>query len=569
MDGPKKTFFSFSLLAVAVVTTAGCGFNQQSKFQMSFLPPAPHGTDAEASDIPPAPVVTPNAYLQDLPAFLLTPPATPLKRGAADSCIRAAQQHFEAGKKFYQAKDIPNARAEFDAAVDTMLQAPVGIPADRAECEQKLDEMVEAIHRYDLSGMGAAIGVTDSRFEKAPLEDILQMTFPVDPKLKDRVRDQMAATVSQLPLSVNDAVLGYINYFANRGHETLLTGYQRSGLYRPMIQRILSEEGVPQELIHLAQAESGFIPHALSRKAAVGMWQFVAFRGQQYGLMETRYTDDRMDPEMATRAAARHLHDLYNEFGDWYLAIAAYNCGPGVVEKAVERTGYADFWELRNRGVLPAETTNYVPIILALTIMEKNGAEYGLSDSILDAPLEYDTIRVSGLTSLKLVSDITGMPVSQLAWLNPALIKGMVPDGYSLHVPKGTGSQVSAALQRFPVERRASWRYHRVGGDETLAEIGRRYGVSTSSIMAANNLAAAQVAEGDGLIIPAVDREDAPSRRPAVRTMARQGVRSQASRTTPGTHRVAAVARASRVPAAKTTAAAKSARKNAVMLASN
>ena len=112
--------------------------------------------------------------------------------------------------------------------------------------------------------------------------------------------------------------------------------------------------------------------------------------------MQTRYTDDRMDPEKATRAAARHLRDLYNEFGDWYLAIAAYNCGPGTVEKAVERTGYADFWELRGRGVMPAETTNYVPIILAMTIMEKNAAEYGIDGITPEPPLEYDTVEISG-----------------------------------------------------------------------------------------------------------------------------------------------------------------------------
>ena len=233
------------------------------------------------------------------------------------------------------------------------------------------------------------------------------MTFPVDPKLKDRVRAQVAATVSQLPLSVNDTVLGYINYFSNRGHKTIIAATQRSGRYRPMIQRVLDEEGVPQELIHLAQAESGFIPRAVSRKAAGGMWQFLVWRGREYGLDQTKYTDDRMDPEKATRAAAHHLHDLYNEFGDWYLAIAAYNCGPGVVEKAVERTGYADFWELRARGVLPAETTNYVPIILAMTIMEKNPAAYGLEDVQFDPPVEYDTIDVTAPTSLALVADIT------------------------------------------------------------------------------------------------------------------------------------------------------------------
>src|SRR5262249_41775985 len=149
------------------------------------------------------------------------------------------------------------------------------------------------------------------------------------------------------------------------------------------------------EIIHLAQAESGFIPRAVSRARATGMWQFMGWRGNQYGLLQTPYLDDRLDPEKATRAAARHLRDLYAEFGDWYLAIAAYNCGPGNVEKAVERTGYADFWMLRERGALPVETTNYVPIILAMTIMAKNSSEYGLEGLAYDAPLEYDTMDVT------------------------------------------------------------------------------------------------------------------------------------------------------------------------------
>src|SRR5579885_3046839 len=507
MEASKKTLLSF-LMVAAVLGCAGCGYTQQSRFQMSFLPSPPRAGAESAEDLPQPPVVEANTYLSQAPPILLAANTSLPRKTNADSLLFRAEQSFERGKRLYQANDIAGARREFDAAIDAILEASSENPSESMDYSRRLDQMKDAIHRFDLAGLGASAAVEEGKFEKAPNEAILVMTFPVDPKLKDRVREQLAATVSQLPLTVNDTVLGYINYFSHRGHSTIVAATQRSGRYRPMIQRILDEEGIPQELIHLAQAESGFIPRAMSRKAAGGMWQFLAERGRQYGLMQTRYTDDRMDPEMATRAAARHLHDLYTEFGDWYLAIAAYNCGPGAVEKAVERTGYADFWQLRSLGVLPAETTNYVPIILAMTIMEKNPSAYGLDMVQLDPPLEYDTIRVSGLTSLKLVSDITGMPVSQLAWLNPALIKGMVPDGYSLHVPKGTGSQVSAALQRFPVERRASWRYHRVGGDETLAEIGRRYGVSTSSIMAANNLAAAQVAEGDGLIIPAVDRED-------------------------------------------------------------
>jgi membrane-bound lytic murein transglycosylase D len=397
-----------------------------------------------------------------------------------------------------------------------------GLIIDRQQYERQLDEMVDSIHRYDLADLGAAAPVDQEKFEKAPLEDILQMTFPVDPKLKDKVREQVAATTSQLPLSVNDAVLSYINYFSNRGHKTLLFGLQRSGRFRPMIQRILDEEGIPQEIIHLAQAESGFMPRAVSRKAAGGMWQFLKFRGQEYGLQQTAYTDDRMDPEKATRAAARHLRDLYHEFGDWYLAIAAYNCGPVNVEKAVEHTGYADFWELRSRGALPAETTNYVPIILAMTIMEKNAAEYGIEGFQLDPPLEYDTVETTAPTSLTLVADILDLPFAELAALNPASLRGMVPAEFSVHVPKGSGHQLVAALQLIPANHLDAWRMHRVLASETLATIGKRYGVTSASIVSVNRLESAQAVEGDRLLIPSVQRVQAPMVKKTVTASARR-----------------------------------------------
>jgi membrane-bound lytic murein transglycosylase D len=243
---------------------------------------------------------------------------------------------------------------------------------------------------------------------------------------------------------------------------------------------------------------------------AGGMWQFLTWRGNEYGLKQTRYTDDRMDPEKATRSAARHLRDLYHEFGDWYLAIAAYNCGPGSVEKAVERTGYADFWELRARGVLPAETTNYVPIILAMTIMEKNAAEYGIEGFALEPPLEYDTVETTAPTSLTLVADILDMPLPDLASLNPASLRGVVPENYPLHVPKGTGNQLSTAMQSIPEGHLNGWRMHRVGAGETLATIGKRYGVPAANIVAVNHLASPLTVEGDRLLIPAAARAEAP-----------------------------------------------------------
>lgn len=311
----------------------------------------------------------------------------------------------------------------------------------------------------------------------------------------------------------------------------MIAGLRRAGRYRPLVQRILDEEGLPQELIHLAQAESGFLPRAMSRKAAGGMWQFVAWRGREYGLERSRYFDDRLDPEKATRAAARHLRDLYQKFGDWYLAIAAYDCGPGVIERAVERTGYADFFEMRNRRVLPLETTNYVPIILAMTIMDKNAAEYGLDAVVPDTPLEYDTIEITSPTNLALVSDLTNTPAPELQALNPALLRGLAPAGYSLHVPKGTGSYLMAALQMVPGERRASSRMHIVEIGETLATIGKRYRTAPGSIAAANNIRSVSPAVGDRLLIPAAYHDQ------AVRTAATKRSHKAAGKGTASHHR--------------------------------
>ena len=257
-----------------------------------------------------------------------------------------------------------------------------------------------------------------------------------------------------------------------------------------------------------------------------------------------------MDPEKATRSAARHLRDLYHEFGDWYLAIAAYNCGPGSVASAVERPGYADFWELRARGVLPAETTNYVPIILAMTIMEKNAAEYGIEGFQLEPPLEYDTVETTAPTSLTLVADILDMPVPELAALNPASLRGMIPDGYPLHVPKGSGNQLVAAMQSIPANHLDAWRMHRVGPGETLAAIGKRYNVAAANIASVNHLESQSAQEGDRLLIPAAARGEAPAVRKTTTTVA--------------THRKPAPHRKT-----TTTAAARPVRKSPVVVAHN
>lgn len=442
-----------------------------------------------------------------------------------DLLVAQAEQKFEAGKRAYQANDLAAARRDFDAAIDLMLQAS-GKPSDRQLYESKMDHMVDSIHRLDLARLGAAVNDQEPQFEKAPLDPILQMTFPVDPSIKGKVMDEVKSTASQLPLVVNDTVLGYVHYFSGRGHNTIVAGLQRAGRYRPMIERVLREEGVPLELIHLAQAESGFLPRAVSNRAATGMWQFVKYRGQEYGLNQSGFTDDRLDPEKATRAAARHLHDLYNRYGNWYLAIAAYNCGPGNIDRAIERTGYADYWELRARHAIPAETSNYVPIILAMTIMTKNAAEYDLQNITPEPPLEYDTLRVDSPTHLALVGDVTDTPVSELSAMNPALLRSVAPAGYELRVPKGSAPALTAALVSIPAERRLSWRMHRVQSGETLLAIAKRYNTAAMQIASVNNLDADMPNAGDRLMIPAAYHPD------VVKSTARRGSSSKASRRT-------------------------------------
>ena len=205
---------------------------------------------------------------------------------------------------------------------------------------------------------------------------------------------------------MTDQVAGYITYFSGRGRGIFERAFARSGRYHDMMVVDLKQEGVPQDLIYLAQAESGFHPLAVSRVGARGIWQFMASRARGYGLHHNMWVDDRQDPEKSTRAAAHHLKDLYNQFGDWYLAMAAYNSGPGTVQAAVKRTGYADFWELYRRNVLPKETRNYVPIILAVTIMAKNPVAVRIGRrSSMENPAAYDTVTIDYPVDLRLVAE--------------------------------------------------------------------------------------------------------------------------------------------------------------------
>jgi len=455
-----------------------------------------------------------------------------------DFLIKKADDRLAAGKRAIQEGRTEDARKEFDKVLDVLLNASDKLP-DRARLERHIDELIEQIYRYDVDQLDAAQPDEEVRFEKSPIDEILQMTFPIDPSLRHKVQEQIRVTASQLPLEQNDAVVSYINYFSSpRGKKIMAYGLRRSGRYKPMIEKILREEGIPEELIFLAQAESGFVPRAMSRAMCVGVWQFAAFRGKEYGLNETAATDDRMDPELATRAAARHLHDLYNHFGDWNLAMAAYNCGPGCVDHAIQRTGFADFWQLRRLNVLPKETANYVPAILAMTIIGKNAKDYGLDDLDMEQPIEYDTIELQSPTHMALIADAIDRPLAELKEMNPAVLRSVAPAGTALHVPKGMVPMVQAAFDAVPANRRDAWRIHKVDGEESFASLAKRYNTTPALVSSVNH--DMLPTPGSLVVIPA----SYPGDRIPVRSAVRTRVGSRTSSRTPSRRSAVSSARA-------------------------
>jgi membrane-bound lytic murein transglycosylase D len=419
--------------------------------------------------------------------------------------VARVQEKFASGEQNFKAGHLDAARRDFNDAVDWMLESgydPNGDP----RLGDLFRHVVDSVYTYELQAFRAGDGFQETPAVPAPIDEVAEMTFPVDPRLKDRAEQAAKNTSHDLPLTVNDEVLSFLNFFQTpRGKAIVETGLRRSGRYRDMISRVLREEGVPQDLIYLAQAESAFQPLALSRAGARGIWQFVPWRGNEYGLKRSWWVDERQDPEKATRAAAQHLRDLYGLFGDWYLAMAAYNCGPGNVQKGVERTGYADFWELYRRNVLPRETKNYVPIILALTLIAKDAAHYGVQTD-LDQPVPSDVVKPGRAIDLRLVAETIDVDAETLRSLNPSLLRMATPDDpfFELHLPKGTAQKFSAEIADIPPEKWVSWRRHRVEAGETLTSLAKKYHVTAPAIAAANSLGRSDVlSPGDKLIIPA------------------------------------------------------------------
>ncbi len=429
----------------------------------------------------------------------------------ADDRLKRADVHFNTGRQMYFQGNLTGARREFDAAVDVLLNAPDSLP-DHRRIERRIDEICDVIYRFDIEKLGAGQEEEAQTFDQAPIDEISHMTFPADENLAPKLKLELNRTNSGIPLELSDPVLSFVRYFSSdRGRRILVAGLQRSGRYRALIRRVFTEEGVPEELIYLAQAESGFLPRAVSNKQAVGMWQFISGTGSEYSLSRSSVVDERLDPEKATHAAAKYLKDLYARYGDWYLAMAAYNCGAGAVDRAIERTGYADYWELLKRRALPRETASYVPIIVAMTIMAKNPRDYNLEDVTFDEPVDYDSVPLTASTNLNLIADATMQPLSAIRDLNPSLLKMVAPDGFTIHLPKGSAEAARAALESVPAQNRLAWRLHHVESGDTLEAIAKTYHIAPDRIAAVNQTGDS-LATGNMILIPAVYREEVQRR---------------------------------------------------------
>jgi membrane-bound lytic murein transglycosylase D len=431
-------------------------------------------------------------------------PSAPPGR-VADEATVAATDAFTLGREAALAGDIECARFYFSTAVSAV--APVGGPAPSGSRLAFSFELWEGIQRYEALA-GATEEAGTSHGQVSP--ELAEIEAPAaTPEEISEARAEVASavpTVSDVPIVVNDHVLRVLAAFQSASlHDKIAAGLSRSGRYVPMIQEIFAEEGLPQDLAWIAFIESSFLPHARSPRSAQGIWQFMPRTGRQYGLKSNGVVDERSDPEKATRAAAKYLSYLHEIFGDWYLAMAAYNAGEGKILRAMERTGARDFWQLAATSAIRKQTQNYVPAFLASVLISKDPSHYGFDVAYAPA-IAFETVRLDRPVDLGSLAGAAELSLEDIQVLNPELRSPVTPrqdEGYELRVPPGSREAVLVAFAAAPTAKPPSFKTHIAKKGETLPRIAKRYGVSVTTLASANSLSArSRVSRGQEILIP-------------------------------------------------------------------
>jgi membrane-bound lytic murein transglycosylase D len=428
--------------------------------------------------------------------------------------VRDSRLLFERGRGLFLTGRWEEGRAYFRMAVELLERS--GYPFEEYPAlEQAAVDLAGDIRRLEVL---ASIESEEPPFPLSrelgdplsPLDIIAALdlyTVEVDPALEHLVSEDLRQTPFDFPVVVNQEVLRFLDFYQGRGRKNMEEALRRSGLYLDRFRRIFAEEGLPQDLVYMAHVESLFKPRAYSRAHARGIWQFMAGTGRLYDLRVGWWLDERMDILKSTHSAARFLRDLKEEFGDWYLVLAAYNGGPGRVGRVLRRHGDLDYWTMARRRLLPRETSNFVPSILAAMIIYRSPERYGFFVE-REAPLEFDAVPLDYQVDLRVVADALGVPVAALEELNPELLRGVTPpdSGYLLKVPAGNGGLVAVKLAEIPPEKRLRLAHHKVRQGETLSRIAGRYGVPIRAIAEMNRIRNIhRLSLGQDLVIPLSD----------------------------------------------------------------
>jgi len=467
-------------------------------------------------------------------------PAPPAVKSNSDhvlATIAAAEAQLAAGMAKASAGDAEHAREAFDRAIDAYLTAPPGTLSD-VRLAKAYGHTIEQIHLREVEMRLGKEVISEAPQEPSAADNVAPMSMELAPS-SDTARRLAEAAVraklSDFPVEANDAVLDCIELYRGPLRDWYAAALARGAPLLPYIRQVMASEGLPQDLAYVALVESAFKATALSRARARGVWQFIPATGQRFGLQQDWWVDERSHPEKATRAAARYLKELLAQLGNWNLALAAYNAGEHSLLKAAERYGTSDFWQLRDKGALPRETANYVPMIHAAIIVAKAPRDYGIEvPAEQELPFEYVPLREP--VDLRTLAECAGCTLEHVRTLNPELRRMSTPVGraFDVRVPRGTGLTALACLRALPPEKRLTFRRHVVARGQTLASIARRYRTRASDIAEANGLTPRQrLSAGTELLIPvAADHmSSAPhararSRSPASGSAVRHRVRS-------------------------------------------